>query len=792
MIRIAQNKVNGLSTTENEVISCHRNTQVHLHYRPQGSVYEDKPTIPSPTKMSLSKNLLMSACWFSENKEDTIEDQLKAVMEDYGQVDKVQIVRQKTVAGGNTSSESTWPTTEIFIILALIAFQDSQSAQIAWNSMWNYSVNSKFKVVKLWFPNSKVSFATELNGQSRKTMAKMESLMGSALSRYKANNFSQAAAKLKEAMDLHEAEELFINTTQVTEITLTYCRSMTLLLSGCLEHVKEGYELMRLQNLKHTDTWITKEFPAMHLGMTRYELALNRPVSTKLATVIESLNFNSQWPLMHLFKDFFPEANPNKLLLALENLDQTTKHPQKPEATCRFAQCQELHDKSEWAELILWRPFIHADNIDYKGYYRVICRDNCNVDFHPICWKNRKMCDKVHVDKEYLHWQCFTPDCPAMVSKIAIYKEGIEDPVVITDSAPSTPERYGPPVFLTTSNTDTENIIVIDDRDKEIDSLRRQLKRAKNIEVEQQLTIDQLNTDKDNLTDLLTQSRSQEANTMGQMLSDYAGEVNKVQHLQVNVKSLINQSQHYASENKRLQVKKDHDMVEVFDSQCKIIFNLCKFIMASFVPESTVIAKFTQSLQKTIDEAKFTLTKNKEIKMMVFGNINYSHDDLDYLALLNEIKKKPDNAARAAVPPGKNNNRNGVLGDIVKILLAIYVNQTSDELFEHVLTVKQMNGNSLRTLTINQVIDQVSTLIFGPIDIINECCICLDPLSKNGPLTRKIQPCNHEFHDECIKKIFDDTGPKTGRTCPLCREHILLEEEYPRLTSVVSKKRRHC
>lgn len=52
------------------------------------------------------------------------------------------------------------------------------------------------------------------------------------------------------------------------------------------------------------------------------------------------------------------------------------------------------------------------------------------------------------------------------------------------------------------------------------------------------------------------------------------------------------------------------------------------------------------------------------------------------------------------------------------------------------------------------------------------------PICHEGLLTTEIQvlQCGHRFHDQCIKQWFD-----RQRSCPVCREHSLLPEEFPSL-----------
>ena len=52
--------------------------------------------------------------------------------------------------------------------------------------------------------------------------------------------------------------------------------------------------------------------------------------------------------------------------------------------------------------------FLQTD-LDFKGYYSLVCQDKCTVDFHTLCWKNLKEDEGVSNDKEFLGRGCLTP-----------------------------------------------------------------------------------------------------------------------------------------------------------------------------------------------------------------------------------------------------------------------------------------------------------------------------------------------------------------------------------------------
>ncbi|EGT58878.1 hypothetical protein CAEBREN_18751 [Caenorhabditis brenneri] len=70
------------------------------------------------------------------------------------------------------------------------------------------------------------------------------------------------------------------------------------------------------------------------------------------------------------------------------------------------------------------------------------------------------------------------------------------------------------------------------------------------------------------------------------------------------------------------------------------------------------------------------------------------------------------------------------------------------------------------------------TLLKAPLEELEdtECVICSDDMdSFEG--TVKCENCKRRYHDGCAKKWF-----KVKRTCPMCNESMLDEEEFPQLS----------
>ncbi|XP_032907978.1 E3 ubiquitin-protein ligase TTC3 isoform X2 [Catharus ustulatus] len=105
------------------------------------------------------------------------------------------------------------------------------------------------------------------------------------------------------------------------------------------------------------------------------------------------------------------ESRIENLQMALRNCIEECKFPPEPDAVCRYQQC---HGYSKIQ--------IYFTDPDFKGFIRVICCQQCRVEFHISCWKKLKTTsysDKN--DKDFLKEMCFTPDCKGLISKIVIF-----------------------------------------------------------------------------------------------------------------------------------------------------------------------------------------------------------------------------------------------------------------------------------------------------------------------------------------------------------------------------------
>ncbi|XP_054484400.2 E3 ubiquitin-protein ligase TTC3 isoform X3 [Agelaius phoeniceus] len=146
----------------------------------------------------------------------------------------------------------------------------------------------------------------------------------------------------------------------------------------------------------------------VYLRQNRFVHALDQFLKSKLMIDFKIVPGVLTWPGT---TQVIEETRIENLQMALRNYIEECKFPPEPDAVCRYQQC---HGYSKIQ--------IYFTDPDFKGFIRVICCQQCRVEFHISCWKKLKTAsysDKN--DKDFLKEMCFTPDCKGLISKIVIF-----------------------------------------------------------------------------------------------------------------------------------------------------------------------------------------------------------------------------------------------------------------------------------------------------------------------------------------------------------------------------------
>jgi len=111
-------------------------------------------------------------------------------------------------------------------------------------------------------------------------------------------------------------------------------------------------------------------------------------------------------------------------------------------------------------------------------------------------------------------------------------------------------------------------------------------------------------------------------------------------------------------------------------------------------------------------------------------------------------------------------------------------NLSSADAQGYIMELRKSNNGKLSGMSIQDIMKKVGTFIerdsansAGACE--NESCsICFEDMIPTD--SRYLNPCRHRFHNHCINKWLESPGG-AGSTCPMCRNYIVKEEEFPGL-----------
>ncbi|XP_078265780.1 E3 ubiquitin-protein ligase TTC3 isoform X2 [Rhinoraja longicauda] len=148
------------------------------------------------------------------------------------------------------------------------------------------------------------------------------------------------------------------------------------------------------------------------------------------------------------------------------------------------------------------------------------------------------------------------------------------------------------------------------------------------------------------------------------------------------------------------------------------------------------------------------------------------------LASSADTKPSTNQSAHAKSQQSKNS-----FDKIIYRLLAMFPDYTHASMTNFIKEVRTKNGGSLSGLVYDEIINQVADHILDHQDrkkIFGDepCIICHDDLTPDSMCALQ---CGHHFHKVCIKQWL-----KANSTCPTCRVHALLPEDFPMLPGILT------
>lgn len=254
----------------------------------------------------------------------------------------------------------------------------------------------------------------------------------SAIRLFKIGNFSDSAAlflKWIKNFDIENDQDKCY-----FQQILIYCRCTALLKSKKIDSIHEGYEILTDLNNRNI-----KNFPLFHCLINKYESVMRKDVTQFPSIKAKDLQ---KWPFDDVFVQTFLEANPNQNTLEQiinANEEIEVKEKRGKIAMCRFINCQEsFNHQPGLPSTMKWTRMIVENEVDYKGFCRVICANSCKIEYHPYCWKDLKSENGIKADKDCTVMFCPTPDCQAVVKEIQRFSPNNDTPLVISGSKKNT------------------------------------------------------------------------------------------------------------------------------------------------------------------------------------------------------------------------------------------------------------------------------------------------------------------------------------------------------------------
>ncbi|XP_027763744.1 E3 ubiquitin-protein ligase TTC3 [Empidonax traillii] len=211
---------------------------------------------------------------------------------------------------------------------------------------------------------------------------------------------------------LYTSEFRYMNIHNINYVIIIYGHATALLGIGqpeALAKAEEQFKRIIEENLDERCFCLAHYgIGRVYLRQNRFAHALDQFLRSKLMIDFKMVPGVLTWPAT---TQVIEETRTESLQMALRSCIEECKFPPEPDAVCRYQQCHG-HSKIQ----------IFFTDPDFKGFIRVICCQQCRVEFHISCWKKLKTTsysDKN--DKDFLKELCFTPDCKGLISKILIF-----------------------------------------------------------------------------------------------------------------------------------------------------------------------------------------------------------------------------------------------------------------------------------------------------------------------------------------------------------------------------------
>jgi len=454
-----------------------------------------------------------------------------------------------------------------------------------------------------------------------------------------------------------------------------------------------------------------------------------------------------------------------------------------PDAVCRWEKCEQVQSQ----EHIIPSKNIYVSDPDFKGYYQVCCRTNCKVSYHKSCWLSVKgensdkfKLAKCPTEKDFLGKTCFTPDCGDIIVNIEIIDDSGE--------------------IRTIKDVKMMEQLLVDERKRREESqIKRKRKndeeRFKIYEKQIKKKSEKIQSKKNSPFSLTSVSPNPISSTPS---VSFARNVSRVPQVVTRPFPTPGNSE------ARFSVPAPPVLPKVF-------------------PRPGITSQ--DSFARPTSRSTFSPTSNPvpqlEVTQASQAGSNYPSTEATSTGATATFHTSSRPTSTGAIPktyqPGaetgkqydnlvanlKTDQPRAETGkqydNLVAQLQKDHPSLGQDRARAYVMELRQFNGGKLSGMKRQDILNKVASFIkrdMGSVDgasfmrkdkaIVdvvadeedNDCSICLEDMLDSDSLY--LNPCRHRYHTVCINQWLDSPGG-AGSTCPMCRNYIVKEQDFPSL-----------
>merc|ERR1712179_56514 len=132
--------------------------------------------------------------------------------------------------------------------------------------------------------------------------------------------------------------------------------------------------------------------------------------------------------------------------------------------------------------------------------------------------------------------------------------------------------------------------------------------------------------------------------------------------------------------------------------------------------------------------------------------------------------------------PAPSGPRNKSYQKLLTQLQGRYTDLSQPDAERYIHRLRESNNGKLSGMSIQSIFDRVEAFMRTDWRVESDTdinrSICLEDMHDRD--SRSLNPCEHKFHNTCIDAWLSFPGG-AGNTCPMCRQYIIQEEEFPDL-----------